>query len=136
MKTKIRIERLEDQLEAFIQCSDTFLNTLTREAVEESIQYRFELCYDSIYRELVKYLTEVLGVPNVPLIEKSVFRLANENYLLPISAWLSYSNLRHDDPLSSLKWIPKFIADSKQLCEKINIGTVKLQRRKHGKQLS
>ena len=130
MKTKELIERLEDQLYNFYSSKrDTtlpLLNSLTQDAIKESIRYRFEHCYDSIYRELVKYLTEVLGVPDVPTSEKPVFRLANENYLLPVSDWFRHSALRHETFLSSqldlIPDLPKFIYDAKQLCEKMHKG--------------
>jgi nucleotidyltransferase substrate binding protein (TIGR01987 family) len=68
---------------------------LIKEAVAESVIQRFETCYDCMWKVLKRYLTETMGIPEVPNSPKPVFRLAFENNLLSsIEQWLKYADLR------------------------------------------
>ncbi|MBF0622444.1 MAG: nucleotidyltransferase substrate binding protein [Magnetococcales bacterium] len=75
---------------------DTDLPELMREAVDESVIKRFEVCYDCLWKVLKRYLHVELGLPEVPSSPKPIFRMANENGLLPsaIEQWLNYANAR------------------------------------------
>ena len=55
------------------------LGTLDQEAIKESVIQRFETCYDTLWKHLKRYITEELGLAEVPNSPKPVFRLANEN---------------------------------------------------------
>ncbi len=73
------------------------LDTLDQEAIKESVIQRFETCYDTLWKHLKHYLTEELGLAEVPNSPKPVFRLANENQLLrDLDSWLNYANARVD----------------------------------------
>ena len=73
------------------------LGTLDQEAIKESVIQRFETCYDTLWKHLKRYLTEELGLAEVPNSPKPVFRLANENQLLrDLDSWLNYANARVD----------------------------------------
>ena len=73
------------------------LDTLDQEAIKESVIQRFETCYDTLWNHLKRYLTEELGLAEVPNSPKPVFRLANENQLLrDLDSWLNYANARVD----------------------------------------
>jgi nucleotidyltransferase substrate binding protein (TIGR01987 family) len=69
-----------------------------REAVNESVIQRFETCYDCLWKILKRYLSEELGIPDVPNSPKPILRLAHENNLLPspIEQWLKYADARID----------------------------------------
>ncbi len=56
---------LELQLENY-QGLDTrkHLTGLDREAIAESVIHRFETCYDTLWKDLKRYLIEELGLPN------------------------------------------------------------------------
>ena len=97
------------------------LGTLDQEAIKESVIQRFETCYDTLWKHLKRYLTEELGLAEVPNSPKPVFRLANENYLLrDIDSWLSYASARvntaHDyrseKADASLELMKEFIDDA------------------------
>lgn len=74
------------------------LTGLDREGIAESVIQRFETCYDCLWKHLKRYLTETLGVPEVPNSPKPIFRLANENKLFASSLdqWLRYADARID----------------------------------------
>lgn len=74
------------------------LNDLDREAIKESVIQRFEICYDSLWKHLKRYLIEELGIPEAPNSPKPMFRMAFENKLFvsPLELWLRYADARID----------------------------------------
>ncbi|KJR16064.1 MULTISPECIES: nucleotidyltransferase substrate binding protein [Vibrio] len=66
------------------------------EAVKESIIQRFETCWDSLWKITKRYLSENIGLPEVPNGPNPVLRLAHENMLLPssIERWMHYAKAR------------------------------------------
>ena len=74
------------------------LGTLEKEAIAESVIQRFEICYDSLWKVLKRYLTEELGVADMPNSPKPVFQIAFQNklFLTDIKTWLSYADARTD----------------------------------------
>ncbi len=108
------------------------LDTLDQEAIKESVIQRFETCYDTLWKHLKRYLTEELGLPEVPNSPKPVFRLANENHLLrDIDSWLSYANARvntsHDYSSekadASLELMEEFVDDAIGLYQTLTRNT-------------
>lgn len=89
------LKRLELQF-ANYQSLDSELPKLIQEAVAESVNYRFKTSYDCSWKILSQYLSEELGVPDVPNSPKPIFRLAAENNLLggSIERWLRYADAR------------------------------------------
>ena len=77
---------------------DEELPELMKEAVSESVIQRFEICYDCLWKDLKRYLTEELGIPNVRSSPKPVLKLADENDLFatPLEQWLTYADTRTD----------------------------------------
>ena len=75
---------------------DPSLSELMQEAVAESVVQRFETCYDTLWKVLKRYLTEELGLPEVPNSPKPIFRMASENALLssPVGQWIAYADAR------------------------------------------
>ncbi|NPV02116.1 MAG: nucleotidyltransferase [Brevinematales bacterium] len=98
------------------------LTEIDKEAITESVIQRFEICYDSLWKVLKRYLNETLGIPDVPNSPKPVFRLANENSLFtsPVDKWLLYADTRvdtaHDYSLEkveqALSMMKDFIGDA------------------------
>ncbi len=103
------------------------LEEIMQEAVAESVIQRFETCYDCMWKVLKRYLIEELGLPEVPNSPKPIFRIANENSVLPsdITVWLAYADARigtsHDysgtKALDALKLMRNFVPDAIKLYE-------------------
>ena len=96
-KLKKSLSHLELQYSNYLTSqSRASLSDLDKEAIAESCIQRFEVCYDSTWKVLKRYLIENLGIPDVPDSPKPVFRLANENKLFAgsIEAWLRYADVR------------------------------------------
>lgn len=89
------LKHLELQFENYSTMEEG-LPELIQEAVAESVIQRFETCYDCMWKVLRRYLSEELGVPEVPNSPKPIFKLANENQLFAstIEQWLKYADLR------------------------------------------
>jgi nucleotidyltransferase substrate binding protein (TIGR01987 family) len=113
---------------------DTDLTQLEQEAVAESVVHRFETCYDCLWEVLKRYLSEELGVPEMPNSPKPIFQIAFENMLLSdIVLWKEYANARIDTSheysgtkaLNALDLMDSFIPNAIALYEKISGKTWK-----------
>ncbi|WGK70389.1 nucleotidyltransferase substrate binding protein [Candidatus Haliotispira prima] len=89
------LQHLKVQFENY-QNPDMALPELIKEAVAESVIHRFETCWDCLWKVLKRYLSEELGIPEVPNSPKPILRLASENNLFvsPLEQWLVYSKAR------------------------------------------
>lgn len=96
-KFKQSLTLLESQYHHLQTLDDTLPDWL-QEAVSESVIQRFETCYDCMWKVLKRYLKNSLGLPDVPNSPKPLFRIANENQLLPtdVAQWLIYADSRID----------------------------------------
>ena len=88
-KFQLSIEQLEEQ-NANHQPPNPAPSDLDREDIAESVIQRLEICYDCLWKVLMRYLAEELGVTNPPNNLKPVFRLVFENSLpnAPLTQWL------------------------------------------------
>ena len=72
------------------------LTDIDREAIAESVIQRFETCYDTLWKDLKRYLIEETGLAEVPNSPKPLLKLAGQNALLtsPVEQWLKYADAR------------------------------------------
>jgi nucleotidyltransferase substrate binding protein (TIGR01987 family) len=72
------------------------LTEIDREAIAESVIQRFETCYDTLWKDLKRYLIEEIGLPDVPNSPKPLLKLAGQNELFASSVeqWLKYADAR------------------------------------------
>ena len=89
------LKNLELQNENYENLDDE-LPELTQEGVAESVIHRFEICYDTMWKVLKRYLQEELGLADVPNSPIPLLRLADSNNLLssPYSQWEQYVQAR------------------------------------------
>ena len=89
------LKHLELQYENYKNLDNT-LPEITQEAIAESVIQRFETCYDCLWKVLKRYLSEELGLPELPNSPKPIFRIAAENQLFSSSVvqWLNYADAR------------------------------------------
>ncbi len=109
------------------------LTDLDREAIAESVIQRFETCYDTLWKDLKRYLVEELGLPDVPSSPKPILKLAGQNDLLPspVEKWLDYADARTDTAhdysgtkaATTLITVADFIVDAIDLYRKISGST-------------
>jgi len=95
---------------------------IDREAIAESVIQRFETCYDTLWKDLKRYLIEEIGLADVPNSPKPIIKLAGQNNLFaaPVERWLKYADARtntaHDysgeKADETLQIVGDFIADA------------------------
>ncbi len=93
------LKHLEEQHKNYINIEEKpFLTEIDKEGIAESVIQRFETCYDTLWKVLKRYLSEELGVPEVPNSPKPIFRIAADNKLFTadVTQWIKYSEARID----------------------------------------
>lgn len=120
-KFKSSLKHLELQFENHLTL-DPNTADLLKEAVRESVLQRFETCFDTSWKVLKRYLTEEMGLPDLPNSPKPILRIANENHLLAssIEQWFGYLNARNgtahdyseDKATAALNVVECFIDDA------------------------
>ena len=111
------------------------LREIDREAIAESVIQRFEICYDTIWKDVKRYLIEEIGLPDVPNSPKPILKLAGQNGLFgaAVGTWLEYADARtstaHDYSGKKakfvLKIVSKFIEDAIDLYQRMTGATWK-----------
>ncbi len=124
-KLEKAIEHLEAQHKnlSYVNSAED-IPPLMREAVQESVIQRFEVCYDTLWKHLRKYLQLTTGLADIPNSPRPVFRIALENNVLQnIDRWMLYSQARIDTShdyseekkMTTLAVVENFLADAKKL---------------------
>ena len=121
---KMSLQNLETQHENLLHLSPDY-PPFVHEGMAESVIQRFEICYDTLWKTLRRYLVEALGIAEVPNSPRPVFRLADENRLLAAGGeqWELYVQTRIDTThdydrekaASAIGLMPEFIGDSIKL---------------------
>jgi nucleotidyltransferase substrate binding protein (TIGR01987 family) len=96
-KLQKALKHLEVQFENHKSARDrTELTEIDREAIAESVIQRFETCYDTLWKDLKRYLIDDLGLAEVPNSPKPIIKLAGQNDLFASSVeqWLKYADAR------------------------------------------
>ena len=106
------------------------LPQLIHEGIDESVIQRFEICYDTLWKTLRRYLIEEMGFPSAPGSPRAIIRLAGDNGVLnsPVERWMEYINLRigtaHDysgeKARAALDQMDAFIRDATNLYQEIS----------------
>ena len=73
------------------------LTEIDREGIAESVIQRFETCFDTLWKDLTRYMTEDMGLPDVPSGPKPIIKFAAKNNLFAnnVDAWINYANARN-----------------------------------------
>ena len=91
------LKNLELQYENYLNL-DEELSQLMKEAVAESVVQRFEICYETSWKTLRRYLQDELGLAEIPNSPRPTLRIADDNFLLAsgFSQWDRYVGARID----------------------------------------
>lgn len=96
-KLKKSLKHLELQYANHLQAQNRMeLTDIDREAIAESVIQRFETCYDTLWKDLKRYLMDEIGLADVPNSPKPLLKLAGQNDLFASSVeqWLKYADAR------------------------------------------
>ena len=97
-KLQKSLKHLEQQFENYQRSQErTELLEIDREAVAESVIHRFETCFDTLWKDLRRYLTEEFGLAEIPNSPRPVLKLAGQNNLFSatVEQWLKYCDARN-----------------------------------------
>ncbi len=118
---RLSLKNLETQHRNLLYLSSDF-PPFVHDGMAESVIQRFEICYDTLWKTLRRYLVEALGVADAPNSPRPIFRLANENLLLASGGeqWELYVQTRIDTThdydggkaANAIKLMPSFIDDA------------------------
>ena len=122
-KLQKALKHLEAQFENHRLAQDRQeLTEIDREAIAESVIQRFETCYDTLWKDLKRYLIEELGLAEVPNNPKAILKLAGQNDLFrsSVEQWLKYADARTstahdysgDKAMEALSLVGDFIEDA------------------------
>ena len=122
------LQRLKEQYANYT--NKTNRSVLDEEGIKESIIKRFEICHDTLWKHLKKYLQEKEKLSDLPNSPNGVFRKAYETNIIDettLSRLMDYNNLRimtaHDyseaKAQQSLNKISHFIQDADKVCKTI-----------------
>ena len=95
-KLKKSLDRLKEQYENY--ANEKIRSVLDTEAVKESVIRRFEICNDTLWRYLNKYLTNKESLANIPNSPNGTFRTAYGVKLIDekmFEHFISYNSLRY-----------------------------------------
>lgn len=89
------LKRLQEQHAHYREARDD-LPRWMHEALAESVIQRFEVCYDSLWKVLKRYLTEEMGVVEIRNGPRPVIRMASEAGVLgsPVEDWFRFVDAR------------------------------------------
>ena len=118
---KLSLKNLETQHQHLLDLSPEY-PTFVHEGMAESVIQRFEICYDTLWKTLRRYLIEDLGLAETPNSPRPIFRIASENLLLASGGekWQLYAQTRIDTThdysgekaANAIALMPSFINDA------------------------
>ena len=128
-KLKKSLDRLKEQYENY-QADKPTLTDLDKDGIKESVIKRFEVCNDTLWKHLKKYLQEKEKLVDLPNSPNGIFRKTYEASLIDektLENLIQYNSLRsmaaHDyDEIKakkSLDQIENFIQDADILVKKL-----------------
>lgn len=128
------LKHLEEQYKNYLTLDEkNYLSEIDKEGIAESVIQRFETCYDTLWKVLKRYLSEDLGVPEMPNSPKPIFRIAAENKLFTSNSdqWIMYADARigtshdysGDKAENALELMNDFIEDAIDLYITMTNGT-------------
>ena len=134
-KLEKSIAQLKAQYENFLNLEEQGLSEITKEAVKESVIQRFEVCYDSLWKALKKYLEKEQGLAqSLGESPKTIFRKIHEAGLINsdnLERLFAYVELRigtaHDYSLDkveeALEQMGDFVQDVSHIYNLLNKNT-------------
>ena len=129
-KLEKSLKELQEQYESFLTLDEQGLSEVNQRAVKNSVIKCFEICYDTLWKHLKKYLKEkngLVGLPNSPI---PLSRSAHENLLIDTETHkrlVDYNKIRGDaahdysieKAIAALNKIEDFVSDAAKIYEQM-----------------
>ncbi len=98
-KLKKSLDELKEQYENFLTVDEQDLSEVNKKAVKHSVIKCFEICHDTLWKHLKKFMQEaehLVGIPNSP---NGIFRKAHESGMIDQAMQerlIEYNEIRGD----------------------------------------
>ena len=94
-KFKESLARLQERYNDYLKHQE--LEAFLSESIKESCIQRFEICFDTSWKHLRKYLIDEMGLVDIPASPNPVFRKADANKLISdAELWIDFNKKRGD----------------------------------------
>ena len=125
-KLKKSLDELKEQYESFLTLDEQGLSEVNQRAVKNSVIKCFEICYDTLWKHIKKYLQEQNGLVELKNSPIPLFRDAHENLLFDKEIHkrlVHYNKIRNDaahnysieKAMAALDKIEDFIQDTVEI---------------------
>ena len=122
------LDELKEQYESFLTLDEQGLSEVNQRAVKNSVIKCFEICFDTLWKHIKKYLQEQNGLVELGNSPKQLFRDAHENQLFDKEIHkrlVRYLKIRNDaahdysieKAMAALGEIDDFIQDAAEIYE-------------------
>jgi nucleotidyltransferase substrate binding protein (TIGR01987 family) len=129
-KFKESLARLQERYNDYLAAqSRTELLPSDKESIQESCIQRFEICLDTSWKHLKKYLIEEMGLVDIPSSPNPIFRKAAASLVISdAELWIEFNKKRGDTSHDycgdkaggTFEIIPDFIKEAISLYETIS----------------
>lgn len=125
-KFRDSLQRLEERYGYYLEKKEAALEAEMLESIKESCIQRYEVCFDTTWKHLKKYLEEEIGLPDVPAGPNPIFKKAFGAKVIEDSElWIEFNKKRGDTSHDysgdkadgTFEVIPDFIAEAITLYE-------------------
>ena len=127
-KLEKSLGELKEQYEIFLTLDEQDLSEVNKKAVKNSAMKCFEICYDSLWKHIKRYLKEQNGLVELKNSPIPLFRNAHENLLLDKEMHkrlVQYNKIRNDaaqycsieKAMAALDKVGDFIQDATEIYE-------------------
>ena len=125
-KLEKSLDELKEQYESFLTLDEQGLSEVNQRAVKNSVIKCFEICYDTLWKHIKKYLQEQYGLAQLKNSPIAIFRNAFENLLFDKDIHkrlVHYNKIRNDaahdysieKAMAALDEIGDFIQDAAEI---------------------
>ena len=127
-KLEKSLTELKEQYGSFMTLDKQGLSAVNQRAVKNSVVKCFEICYDTLWKHIKKYLSEEKGLVELQNSPIPIFRSAHENMLIDkesLERLVNYNKIRgdaaHDHNIekarAALDKLGAFIEDAAEIYE-------------------
>ena len=127
-KLENSLNELKEQYGSYSTLAEQNLSDVNQRAVKNSVIKCFEICYDTLWKQIKKYLQDENGMVELRNSPVSIFRAAFENYLFDKDAHkrlVQYGKIRNDaahdysieKAMAALDKVGEFIRDTEEIYE-------------------
>ena len=125
-KLEKSLNELKEQYDSYATLDEQGLSEVNQRAVKNSVIKCFEICYDTLWKQIKRYLQDENGLVELKNSPVSIFRAGFENLLFDTEAHkrlIQYGKIRNDaaydysieNAMATLDRVGDFIQDAEEI---------------------